>query len=142
MTRIIVAISFALVLGLPFVFRPERAEIPAGARTLVIITPHHEQIRAEFERGFSEWHEAHFDEPVVIDWRQPGGTSEIRKQLRAQYAAALTTGRIAPDGAWKPLTDRAVTSSPRPCGSRCWSASCSSPRACAGDSGGCSSGVP
>jgi len=104
MTRIIVAISFALVLGLPFVFRPERAEIPAGARTLVIITPHHEQIRAEFERGFSEWHEAHFDEPVVIDWRQPGGTSEIRKQLRAQYAAALTTGRIAPDGACPPGT--------------------------------------
>lgn len=104
MTRILVAISFAIVLGLPFVFRPERAQIPAGARTIVVITPHHEQIRSEFERGFSAWHEENFGEPVVIDWRQPGGTSEIRKQLRAQYSAALTTGRIAPDGACPPGT--------------------------------------
>ena len=50
MTRLLVAISFAIVLGLPFAFRPERAVVPAGARTLVVITPHHEQIRAEFAR--------------------------------------------------------------------------------------------
>ncbi len=104
MTRLLVAISFVVVLGLPFLFRPERAAIPEGARTLVIITPHHEQIRAEFERGFSAWHEENFDQPVVIDWRQPGGTSEIRKQLRAQYSAAIATGRIAPDGSCAPGT--------------------------------------
>jgi len=103
-SKFAVAVALAVVLGLPFLFRPERAAIPPGAETLVVITPHHEQIRAEFERAFSAWHEANHGSPVVIDWRQPGGTSEIRKQLRAQYAAAVETGRIAPDGACPPGT--------------------------------------
>jgi len=97
-SRVLVLLSLAVVLGLPFLFRPERATAPEGALRLVIITPHHEQIRTEFERGFSAWHEAAYGAPVVIDWRQPGGTSEIRKQLIAQYTAAVETGRIGADG--------------------------------------------
>lgn len=100
--KLAVAISMAVVLGLPFLFRPKSAEIPPDALTLVIITPHHEQIRAEFDRGFSEWHEREYGRPVVIDWRQPGGTSEIRKQLFAQYTAAVQTGLISPDGECEP----------------------------------------
>ena len=99
MARLAIAISMLVVLGLPFLFRPESAEVPAGAATLVIISPHHEQIRTEFSNGFNRWHQEHYGQPAVIDWRQPGGTSEIRRQLTAEYSAAVSTGRIAPDGA-------------------------------------------
>jgi ABC-type Fe3+ transport system substrate-binding protein len=104
LSKIAVALAMLVVLGLPFLFRPKAAEVPADAMRLVVITPHHEQIRAEFERAFSAWHQERFGVPVVIDWRQPGGTSEIRKQLRAQYSAAVDTGRIAPDGSAEPGT--------------------------------------
>jgi len=104
LSKIAVAVAMLIVIGLPFLFRPEAADVPAGAERLVVITPHHEQIRIEFERAFSAWHEANHGAPVAVDWRQPGGTSEIRKQLRAQYSAAVETGRIAPDGAAEPGT--------------------------------------
>lgn len=100
--RVFVILALILVLGVPFLFRPESARPPDGALRLVIISPHNEQIRAEFGRAFSDWHEANFGVPVVIDWRRPGGTTEIRRQLEAQYTAAIRDGRISPDGAAQP----------------------------------------
>lgn len=38
---------------------------------LVVLSPHNEAIREEFERGFSRWHAAH-GEAVDIDWRMVG----------------------------------------------------------------------
>ncbi|MEO1129338.1 MAG: extracellular solute-binding protein [Planctomycetota bacterium] len=97
-SRLIVVFCFALVLGVPFVFRPKSAERPAGAREVIIITPHNEQIRTEFARAFDEWHRAQYGEPAVIEWVQPGGTSEIRKQLQSVYVNAIANGRLLPDG--------------------------------------------
>ena len=52
---------------------------------MVIITPHTEQIRSELGRGFEAWHKRVYGETVRVDWRSPGGTSEIyiRAQMRA-----------------------------------------------------------
>ncbi|MEC9374192.1 MAG: extracellular solute-binding protein, partial [Planctomycetota bacterium] len=97
-TKAAILLSFIVILGAPFLFRPKTEAAPEDALSLVIITPHIEQLRYEFGRGFSEWHEHHFGRPVVIDWRRPGGTSEIRRQLIAEYAAAVRTGQISPDG--------------------------------------------
>ena len=67
------------------------------ALRLVIITPHNEQIRTEFSFAFDRWHRARYDgQGVVIDWRTPGGTSEIRRQLFAEYQAAIRRGPIEP----------------------------------------------
>src|SRR6185436_8530206 len=62
-----------------------------AAQSLIVITPHIEPIRAEFGDAFTRWHARTFptDPPATIDWRVPGGTSEIVKQLSAQYEAAL-----------------------------------------------------
>lgn len=101
--RIAVALAMLIVLGIPFAVRPVPEPAPAAARRLVIITPHNEQIRTEFGRAFDAWHRKHYGGvPVVIDWRNPGGTSEIQKQLMAQYTAAVQTGRITADGALAP----------------------------------------
>lgn len=78
------------LLALPWAVRPRgTSEAGADGPTLVIITPHTEQIRFEFERAFSKWHEDTHGEPVTIDWRAPGGTSEIRRLLVDQYQAAI-----------------------------------------------------
>lgn len=91
-------LAFVLILGVPLAFRPAAApgSTSADAR-LVIITPHNEQIRYEFGRAFSAWYAArHGGKTVAIDWRQPGGTSDIVKVLRATYSRAIADGRIVP----------------------------------------------
>lgn len=81
------------LLVLPWLVRPKGGSRPGGeGPALVVITPHTEQIRFEYERAFSRWHEANFGQPVTIDWRAPGGTSEIRRLLIDQYRAAIRNG--------------------------------------------------
>lgn len=98
LARLAILLVFGIVLGVPFLFRPPEAVAPRDAAVLVVITPHNEQIRLEFATAFDQWHRKHFNQPAVIDWRQPGGTSEIRKQLNALYKKAIATGQMRPDG--------------------------------------------
>lgn len=89
-SRVLIAIAFALVLGVPFLLRGASSDQRPrrGVRTLVVITPHVPQIQEEFALAFAAWHEREFGEPARVDFRQPGGTSDILKLLKAQYAAA------------------------------------------------------
>ncbi|MSR65326.1 MAG: extracellular solute-binding protein [Verrucomicrobiae bacterium] len=52
---------------------------------LVIISPHWEGARIEFGRAFHEWHKAKYGEPVHIDWREVGGTSDIIRFIRSEF---------------------------------------------------------
>ena len=91
MTARLVAIAIlALLLALPVMLRPVQLPAPAGAAKLVIITPHGEPIRAEFGRAFAAWAREHRGLAVDIDWRTPGGTSEISKILATRFAAVAT----------------------------------------------------
>jgi len=96
--RIGIAIVLGLLgvlIGIPFVVSGGRDAPPAGdARRLIVVTPHTQQIRDEFGRAFAEWHAREFGEPVTVDYRTPGGTSEIRRQLQAQFRAAAASGDI------------------------------------------------
>lgn len=96
--RLLILLALAVVLGLPLLMAPPEASRPDGARVLTVITPHNEQIRQEFGRAFASWHASEYGEPAVVEWVRPGGTSEIRKQLQAIYAAAIGDGRITPEG--------------------------------------------
>ena len=89
LARILIALAFLVVLGVPLglKFASPAASIPQDARTLVVVTPHVPQIRAEFAEAFDRWHRKHYGAPAHIDWRTPGGTTEIIKVLGAQYAA-------------------------------------------------------
>jgi iron(III) transport system substrate-binding protein len=91
MRRTLLAASALLVvLALPFVARSTRDRPAAGGavETLVVLTPHNEAIRYEFERAF---HAAMAAEgrDVEIDWRWPGGTAEITRTLSSEYAASF-----------------------------------------------------
>lgn len=99
------AIAMLAVLSLPLLLRQGHRDVaPSSGRRLVIVSPHVPQIREEFGRAFSAWHERVYHEAAFVDWRVPGGTSEIIKQLAAQYNAALASGKIQPDGSCPPGT--------------------------------------
>lgn len=101
---IAIFLMLGLIIGVPFIARP-----PASARqalpsdqTLIIITPHVQQISKEFGPAFEAWHERTHGQKVRIDWRGPIGTSELLKLLQAQYTAAIRHGDIKPDGSCEP----------------------------------------
>jgi iron(III) transport system substrate-binding protein len=81
------ALIFALVLvvALPFIFKKGESTVEQSDNTLVVITPHDEGIRFEFETAFSEYYESKTGRSIDIDWRVIGGTSEIIRYIQATY---------------------------------------------------------
>ena len=90
--RYVYVILFAVVLGIPFALRQAivrddgSSSQRAGAARLVVVTPHNGDIRREFGRAFDEWHRRRYGQSVVIDFRVPGGTSDIVRLLTTTYA--------------------------------------------------------
>ncbi len=87
-------VLFALigVIAGPVLMKPEnsaRTRDFAASDRLVIMTPHVESIRKEFEAGFLRWMKQNHQRSVVLDWRVPGGTSEISKVVTSEYRAAM-----------------------------------------------------
>jgi len=95
LTKIIIFGCFLLLIGIPLVVQPEggAAAVSDDAPRVIILTPHNEQIRAEFSHAFTRWHEQMGYGPVRVEYRVPGGTNEIRKMLQAQFTSALERGR-------------------------------------------------
>jgi ABC-type Fe3+ transport system substrate-binding protein len=85
----------ALIVALPLALR--RQSETAGSRKaddhLVILTPHNESIRQEFGEAFARHWQQQTGRSIHLDWRTPGGTSEIRMVLDAGFKAAEETGR-------------------------------------------------
>ncbi len=92
MTRyLIVLFAMAAVIAAPMILRPAasvRTADYAERDRLVIITPHVETLRYEIERAFSRWMQKEHQRRVVIDWRVPGGTSDIIKIVNSEFKAA------------------------------------------------------
>ena len=53
--------------------------------TVVVLTPHPEEVRVEFERGFAEWHQARFGRPARIEWRDVGGSGEAQRFVESEF---------------------------------------------------------
>lgn len=88
--RVLIVVALVVVVCVPLAMRPQQEiERDDGAQRLIVITPHVEQITEEFEKGFDRWHRREHGSSVVLDIRRPGGTSEIIRQLQAQFDAAL-----------------------------------------------------
>jgi iron(III) transport system substrate-binding protein len=117
--RLTIVGLFLLVLAMPFFAQRLRGNAGSagdGARgpsatdlsrvgregTLIVVTPHVEQIRIEFATAFSRWHQRVHGSPVRIDYRVPGGTTEILKLLESQFDRAIRDGQIKPDGSAAP----------------------------------------
>jgi ABC-type Fe3+ transport system substrate-binding protein len=84
-----------MIVALPIALRRETATTTASRADdrLVVLTPHHESIRQEFGEAFAAYWKTTTGRTLHVDWRTPGGTSEIRMVLDAGYKAAAETGR-------------------------------------------------
>lgn len=86
---VVFAAMLITLLG-PFLLKPRESTAPSRHdRRLVVVTPHHEQIREEFGRAFARDWKARTGQTVFIDWRVPGGTSEIAVMIKSEYTAAF-----------------------------------------------------
>jgi iron(III) transport system substrate-binding protein len=85
----------ALIVALPMVLRRETSTRTAGGADdcLVILSPHNETLRQELGEAFASYWQQTRGRSVYLDWRTPGGTSEIRMVLDAGFKAARETGR-------------------------------------------------
>ena len=90
--RIALALALVVLIGIPVLVRPPQADADPNARRVIIITPHNEQICHEFKVGFERWHLDRYGEPAQVEYVFPGGTSEIRRMLMAQFTARLEAG--------------------------------------------------
>jgi hypothetical protein len=84
-----ILLFFVLLLA-PFLLRtmsgaaaPE--QVTAAADTLVIVSPHNSDIRREYARAFSQWHQEHYGSPVTLDFRSLLGTNNIKRLLQETY---------------------------------------------------------
>ena len=85
--------ALMVVLAVPFLLKPEYDHDPRLAKSqsqiLNIITPHSESIRREFTAAFRKHMRETEGREVFIEWRVPGGTSEIEKVLDTEYTFAF-----------------------------------------------------
>lgn len=91
--KVVIIALLVLIVGVPILLRPKQASRANNADDprLVVYTPHNEQIRYEIERAYNQWRIDSKKQPVLFDWRTPGGTSDIRKSILSQYRALIGT---------------------------------------------------
>jgi len=95
-TRICLILGLlALIVALPLALRQSSSTSTPGAADdhLVILSPHNETIRQEVGEAFASYWKQRSGRRIYLDWRTPGGTSEIRMVLDAGFKAARETGR-------------------------------------------------
>ena len=91
MRRYLFIVLFVVTLALPFalrkaVVREQPGGAPAGAQRLVVVTPHTLDIRQAFGPRFAQWYLRKYGRSAVIDFRVPGGSSDVRQLLDSLYA--------------------------------------------------------
>ena len=88
-----VFLPMAAVIAAPILLRDDDAAAMNQAEIrLEVITPHNELIRREFGEAFSRWYKKKHGESVYVNWRTPGGTSEIKRVLDSGFKAAEKNG--------------------------------------------------
>ena len=83
-----------ILIAIPLLLRQATAESPPGVSgestdRLVIITPNSESIRYEFTRAFREHYRRLSGREVEIEWRTPGGTSDIVRFIADRFESAF-----------------------------------------------------
>lgn len=79
----------AVIILIPVLLRDTNVEDNIDADQLVIVSPHSEAIRFEFEQAFRRYYRERHGRDVDIDWRSPGGTSEIVRYIKSEYTAGF-----------------------------------------------------
>ena len=99
--RYVYLLLFVLVLALPFALRhaafpSDEGQSPGTGvlARLVIVTPHNGDIRREFGRAFDSWYRQHYGQGVAVDFRVPGGTSDLVRLVTTSYESYRQNGKL------------------------------------------------
>jgi len=84
---LIAILPLAIIIAIPLVLQKPAEKIDLSADQLVIVSPHNEAIRFEFEQAFRDYYRARTGRSVSIDWRTIGGTSEIARYVASAFTA-------------------------------------------------------
>jgi hypothetical protein len=86
---LICILLLGLLLALPFCFRSEEAEkvFADDVDTVVVICAHNKTVRDEYEQAFGKWYKEKYGRDVRIDFRTPGGTSDITRYIDDRFHA-------------------------------------------------------
>ena len=87
---LICMVLLGLLLALPFYFRKEEAQSIFSSDdvdTVVVICAHNKTVRDEYQRAFGQWYKARYGREVRIDFRTPGGTSDITRYIEDRFRA-------------------------------------------------------
>ena len=58
-----------------------------AVESVIVLTPHPEEIRQEFEAGFAAWHQERYGQPARIEWRDVGGSGEAQRFVESEFAS-------------------------------------------------------
>lgn len=94
--------AMAAVVAAPFLLKPSQSLLADADDSVVIVSPHNEAIRYEFSRAFADHYRAKFGRTVRIDWRLPGGTSEIARYLAGEFYASFEREWTLAGRVWTP----------------------------------------
>jgi ABC-type Fe3+ transport system substrate-binding protein len=84
---ILISALIALLVVTPILLRKQSVLPPKNIKKIIVLTPHGEAIRSEFTIGFQKWAKEKKQLDVEIDWRTPGGTSDIIRFLDERFKA-------------------------------------------------------
>ncbi|MBQ9775869.1 MAG: ABC transporter substrate-binding protein [Lentisphaeria bacterium] len=78
-----------VLLAIPFLLRPRQIgkDNSGLPERIVIITAHNESIRYEYEQAFAEYCREKFGKEIALDFRSPGGTSDIVRYIADRFEA-------------------------------------------------------
>ncbi|MBR4674833.1 MAG: ABC transporter substrate-binding protein [Victivallales bacterium] len=80
-------LPIVLIIAFPLAMRKPAEAIDTEADQLVIVSPHNESIRYEFEQAFRKFYHEKTGRKVSIDWRATGGTSDIVRYINSAFTS-------------------------------------------------------
>ncbi len=88
--QVLVLGVISVLIAAPLTLRERPLAAPTELKRLVILTPHGADTRREFTEAFRSWERREHGVEVDIDWRTPGGTSEITRFMDGRFQAAFS----------------------------------------------------
>ena len=87
---LLILLALLATLAGPFLLQSADSTAPAKYdRRLVILSPHNERVRKEIGHAFAKSWKARTGELLYLDWRIPGGASEIAMFLKSEFSGAF-----------------------------------------------------
>lgn len=78
-----------IIIAIPLLMRKPAEAIDTKADQLVIVSPHSEAIRYEFEQAFRKYYKEKTGRKISIDWRATGGTSDIVRYVNSAFTSSF-----------------------------------------------------